>query len=138
MFFSDVEHEVLPVTQGHRITLTYNLYAKHYGGWKDVVDCLLGDEGNKEDIVAHLTKFSSTAMDFLSLKDDVQELICKQCGITGQREALIQVIHKTLKHVNRYTCISYIECTLYIGFVQVVYFGLKCMYLLLIRYPSMI
>ena len=25
-FFSDVEHEVLPVTQGHRITLTYNLY----------------------------------------------------------------------------------------------------------------
>ena len=27
VFFSDVEHEVLPVTQGHRITLTYNLYA---------------------------------------------------------------------------------------------------------------
>ena len=25
-FFSDVEHKVLPVTQGHRITLTYNLY----------------------------------------------------------------------------------------------------------------
>ncbi|KAH8824970.1 hypothetical protein DL96DRAFT_1817581 [Flagelloscypha sp. PMI_526] len=25
-FFSDVEHEVLPVTQGHRVTLTYNLY----------------------------------------------------------------------------------------------------------------
>ena len=28
VFFSDVEHEVLPVTEGHRITLTYNLYAK--------------------------------------------------------------------------------------------------------------
>ena len=27
VFFSDVEHEVLPVTQGHRVTLTYNLYA---------------------------------------------------------------------------------------------------------------
>ena len=27
VFYSDVEHEVLPVTQGHRITLTYNLYA---------------------------------------------------------------------------------------------------------------
>ena len=27
VFFSDVEHEVLPVTDGHRITLTYNLYA---------------------------------------------------------------------------------------------------------------
>ena len=25
-FFSDVEHEILPVTSGHRITLTYNLY----------------------------------------------------------------------------------------------------------------
>ena len=103
VFFSDVEHEVLPVTQGHRITLTYNLYAKHYGGWKDVVDCLLGNEGNKEDLVTHLTKFSSTAVDFLSLKNDVQELICKQCGITGRRDALIQAIHKTLKHVSRYS-----------------------------------
>ena len=26
-FFSDVEHEILPVTAGHRLTLTYNLYA---------------------------------------------------------------------------------------------------------------
>lgn len=26
-FFSDVEHEILPVTSGHRITLTYNLYS---------------------------------------------------------------------------------------------------------------
>ena len=25
-FFSDVEHEVLPVVSGHRVTLTYNLY----------------------------------------------------------------------------------------------------------------
>lgn len=25
-FYSDVEHEVLPVTSGHRVTLTYNLY----------------------------------------------------------------------------------------------------------------
>jgi hypothetical protein len=25
-FFSDIEHEVMPVTSGHRITLTYNLY----------------------------------------------------------------------------------------------------------------
>ena len=25
-FFSDVQHEILPVTSGHRITLTYNLY----------------------------------------------------------------------------------------------------------------
>jgi hypothetical protein len=26
VFFSDTEHEVLPVTSGHRITITYNLY----------------------------------------------------------------------------------------------------------------
>ena len=25
-FFSDVEHEILPVTNGYRVTLTYNLY----------------------------------------------------------------------------------------------------------------
>lgn len=25
-FYSDVEHEVLPVTSGHRVTITYNLY----------------------------------------------------------------------------------------------------------------
>ena len=27
-FYSDVEHEVLPVTSGHRVSLTYNLYHK--------------------------------------------------------------------------------------------------------------
>ena len=26
-FYSDVEHEILPVTAGHRVTLTYNLYS---------------------------------------------------------------------------------------------------------------
>lgn len=28
-FYSDCEHEVLEVTSGHRITLTYNLFARH-------------------------------------------------------------------------------------------------------------
>lgn len=28
-FYSDCEHEVLEVTSGHCITLTYNLYARH-------------------------------------------------------------------------------------------------------------
>ena len=28
-FFSDVEHEVLPVTDGHRFTLTFSLYCDH-------------------------------------------------------------------------------------------------------------
>ena len=31
-FFSDIEHEVAPVTSGHRITLTYNLYFDDIGG----------------------------------------------------------------------------------------------------------
>ena len=31
-FFSDIEHEVAPVTSGHRITLTYNLYFDDDGG----------------------------------------------------------------------------------------------------------
>lgn len=30
-FFSDCEHEVLNVTEGHRVTLTYNLYWTSYG-----------------------------------------------------------------------------------------------------------
>ncbi|KAF4445671.1 hypothetical protein F53441_10620 [Fusarium austroafricanum] len=30
-FFSDCEHEVLQVTEGHRVTLTYNLYWTSYG-----------------------------------------------------------------------------------------------------------
>lgn len=30
-FFSDCEHEVLEVTEGHRVTLTYNLYWTDYG-----------------------------------------------------------------------------------------------------------
>lgn len=32
-FYSDCEHEVLPVTTGHRVTLTYQLYvSEHIGG----------------------------------------------------------------------------------------------------------
>ena len=31
-FFSDIEHEVAPVTSGHRITLTYSLYFDDAGG----------------------------------------------------------------------------------------------------------
>lgn len=32
-FYSDCEHEVLPVTAGHRVTLTYQLYvSEHLGG----------------------------------------------------------------------------------------------------------
>jgi hypothetical protein len=38
-FFGDIEHEVAPVTSGHRITLTYNLYFDNGGpvSWNDAV-----------------------------------------------------------------------------------------------------
>ena len=36
VLFSDVEHEVLPVTEGHRITLTYNLYSVNQHRDKEV------------------------------------------------------------------------------------------------------
>lgn len=53
-FFSDVEHEVLPVTSGHRVTLTYNLYfaerakaiasrEKDEGALKDALRAFLKD-----------------------------------------------------------------------------------------------
>lgn len=51
-FFSDVEHEVLPVTSGHRVTLTYNLYYTAKKGnprpappdeLEDAFDALLAD-----------------------------------------------------------------------------------------------
>ena len=32
MLLGDVEHEVAPVTSGHRVTLTYNLYAENEDG----------------------------------------------------------------------------------------------------------
>ena len=37
-FFSDVEHEVLPVTKGYRITLTYNLYHSDQFSHTSIVD----------------------------------------------------------------------------------------------------
>ena len=41
-FFSDIEHEVAPVTSGHRITLTYNLYLDD-GGPVSGNDAVSGD-----------------------------------------------------------------------------------------------
>ena len=42
-FYSDVEHEVLEVTEGHRITLTYNLY-----------DCDLRNDNNAPTLMPAL------------------------------------------------------------------------------------
>jgi len=44
-FYSNCEHEVLEVTSGHRITLTYNLYVRHglgaIAGRSDTLDARL-------------------------------------------------------------------------------------------------
>ena len=59
-FFSDVEHEVLPVTSGHRITLTYNLYysAPMSGikdaSWPDVIRSVGGLNVDIEKLSADL------------------------------------------------------------------------------------
>jgi hypothetical protein len=37
VFYSDCEHEVLEVTAGHRITLTYNLYGRR--GFSNIAGC---------------------------------------------------------------------------------------------------
>ena len=63
-FYSDCEHEVLEVTEGHRLTLTYNLYCGRGNGqlggncpildpthlplYKTVFDLLHDAEGWKE------------------------------------------------------------------------------------------
>ena len=41
-FFGDIEHEIAPVTSGHRITLTYNLYFDD-GGPVSGNDAVTGD-----------------------------------------------------------------------------------------------
>lgn len=93
VFFSDVEHEILPVTQGHRFTLTFNLYAKRYGPWEAVVDGLQGIEVKKEDLVAELTKSFSTTLDFLARSTKTQDRFCERFGITGWRKTLTAAIH---------------------------------------------
>jgi hypothetical protein len=34
VFFSDADHEVLPVTSGYRVTVTYNLHQEPASNWK--------------------------------------------------------------------------------------------------------
>ena len=54
VFFSDVEHEVLPVTQGQRITLTYNLYAVNQHTDKEVSFLDSHAHGNKSPILSYI------------------------------------------------------------------------------------
>jgi hypothetical protein len=49
VFFSDVEHEVLPVTSGHRVTITYNLYR---GFPQSIPKAAFSNEREEERLVA--------------------------------------------------------------------------------------
>ena len=81
-FFSDIEHEVAPVTSGHRITLTYNLYFDDGGSvspndavserfvstrlpiqvhFRDAFAALLGDQ-NSWQTAAHLRPGCGTSI----------------------------------------------------------------------------
>ncbi|KAL1716871.1 hypothetical protein EV715DRAFT_292755 [Schizophyllum commune] len=53
-FFGDIEHEVLPVTSGHRITLTYNLYFDGLPGGGARCDALPAFPRSVEDEDARL------------------------------------------------------------------------------------
>ena len=101
-FFSDVEHEVLPVTSGHRITLTYNLYysAPMSGikdaSWPDVIRSMSGLNVDKERLSADLETFGQPHA-FLTKTEQHQALICRGCGIDGFRDQIVDA----LKHKER-------------------------------------
>ena len=101
-FFSDVEHEVLPVTSGHRITLTYNLYysAPMSGvkdaSWPDVIRSVGGLNVDKERLSADLETFGQPHA-FLTKTEQHQALICRGCGIDGFRDQIVDA----LKHKER-------------------------------------
>ena len=101
-FFSDVEHEVLPVTSGHRITLTYNLYysAPMRGikdaSWPDVIRSVGGLNVDIEKLSADL-EMSGEPHAFLTKTEQHQALICRGCGIDGFRDQIVDA----LKHKER-------------------------------------
>ena len=101
-FFSDVEHEVLPVTSGHRITLAYNL---HYSApmrgikdasWPDVIRSVGGLNVDIEKLSADL-ETSGEPHAFLTKTEQHQALICRGCGIDGFRDQIVDA----LKHKER-------------------------------------
>jgi hypothetical protein len=63
-FYSDCEHEVLEITSGHRVTLTYNLYMRHG----------LGEmAGHSEALDAHQLPIYKEVKDALAMSDFMAE-----------------------------------------------------------------
>jgi hypothetical protein len=61
-FFSDVEREVTPVTSGHRITLTYNLYSGAGFGNEDVTPAPLSSHPTNQPSVLPSSNFCPTRL----------------------------------------------------------------------------
>lgn len=53
-FYSDCEHEVLEVTAGHRVTLTYNLYDRNDGSNQPSLSCMRPSQLPLYDHVQHI------------------------------------------------------------------------------------
>jgi hypothetical protein len=63
VFFSDTDHEVLPVTSGHRVTVTYNLYLASATGEESVDSTAVSQMAENEVALA-------TILESLLAKDD--------------------------------------------------------------------
>ncbi|KAH8824968.1 hypothetical protein DL96DRAFT_1817579 [Flagelloscypha sp. PMI_526] len=112
-FFSDVEHEVLPVTQGHRVTLTYNLYyasspidratpsTESAANLKENLQTLLNDpaflpQGGIFGFGLNFAYPVSVGMEFQSLleslkgSDAVVKLACTELGLPVSLRSLVE------------------------------------------------
>jgi hypothetical protein len=116
-FFSDVEHEVLPVTSGHRVTLTYNLYFNE------------DKRRSAKDLVSKMPSFPQQENEkvflraFKALLDDPNFL--PQGGTLGFGLQHVYQLGDTLKHV--YGLLKGSDAVVYqtmcaLGFEPVLYF----------------
>ena len=91
-FFSDIEHEVAPVTSGHRVTLTYNLYFKDDSGSVSEKDA-----DSKHLIPPKLPNQEGFSEAFKALLEDPEFMADGGTLAFGLRH--VYPIKKSLKHV---------------------------------------
>ncbi len=73
-FYSDTEHEVLPVTSGSRVTLTYNLYF--------------------EDTATFLASSAAPSSKHLALEDAIQELVADPDILSQGKKLCFGLAHR--------------------------------------------
>ena len=114
-FFSDIEHEVAPVTSGHRVTLTYNLYF-------DDDEPISADDAVSKDLARPLVNEGSFTEAFTALLEDPEFLAEGGTLAFGLRH--VYPIKDDLKHV--YNVLKGSDAVVYqsvraIGFEPVLY-----------------